>query len=288
MQNNFYLPFMGKDTIKLIYILREQLIQYQNYLKFPEANIIGVYGSFNNIIWNGGRPITTTDFNTFDDVKKCINDLNNNNLICKFTFTNQLLKKEHCQDRYSNQVLELINETNNEITINSPILENYIREHYPNIKLTSSITKGFDLNTLKEVLQQDYKNVVCYYKTDILKYLETETMENQQKIELLLGGDPCANCPLYHKHYEIISYYNLYNIYKEHECIRENPNYILNEKNNLLFDISYFSSLNIHTYKIQGRLLSIEQLIDKYVRIFFLPEIQEKIKNNIRREYEIF
>ena len=113
-------------------------------------------------------------------------------------------------------------------------------------------------------------------------------MENQQKIELLLGGDPCANCPLYHKHYETISYYNLYNVYKEHECVQENPNYILNEKNNLLFDISYFNSLNIHTYKIQGRLLSIEQLIDKYARIFFLPEIQEKIKNNIRREYEIF
>jgi hypothetical protein len=74
------------------------------------------------------------------------------------------LTENHCYDKYCNQILDLIADTENEIIIHSQILENYILNKYPNIPLTSSITKGFDLNTFKTALHQNYKNVVCFYK----------------------------------------------------------------------------------------------------------------------------
>ncbi len=281
---------MDSDTIQLAYIMQEQLKHYSKYCKFSNPNIIGVYGSFNNIIWNGGRAITTSEFTTFDSIKNCIKDFNNHNLICKFTFTNQLLTQEHCYDSYCNQILDLIAETNNEIVIHSPILEQYIRNIYPNIPLTSSITKGFDFNTFKIALHQDYKNVVCHYKQNILKYLETMPIELQNKTELILNADACAYCKMFTKHYECESYYNLYGKYlNQNNCYKFYPDYDaqkewfnLSIEERLIFDIQYFNWLNIHNYKIQGRTKNIGQLIDIYLSIFFYSEIHEEIYNNIK------
>lgn len=281
---------MGSETIQLAYIMQKQLETYSKYCKFSNAIIAGVYGSFNNIIWNGGRTIITPEFTTFNEVKNCIEDFNNHNLICKFTFTNQLLTQEHCYDDYCNQILELIAKTNNEIVIHSPILEQYIRNIYPNIPLISSITKGFDFNTFKTALHQDYKNVVCHYKQNILKYLEQMPIELQRKTELILNADACAYCKMFSKHYECESYYNLYGEYlNQNDCYKFHPNYDeqrewfnLPIEERLIYDIKYFDWLNIHNYKIQGRMESVNQLIDTYLQIFFYPGMYEEIYNNIQ------
>lgn len=293
MQNNFYLPFMGQDTINLAFIMQECLDKYSSYVKYPNPIIAGLYGSFNNIIWNGGRTIITSDFQNFEEVKQCLNNINKHNLKCKFTFTNQLLTKEHCENQYCNQILKLIADTNNEITIHSKLLENYISSLYPEIPLTSSITKGFDFETFKIALNQNYKNVVCYYKQNILKYLETVPFNLQQKTELILNADDCAYCKMCKKHYECESFYNLHNYYlHENGCYRFHPMYDAKKEwfslpieERLYFDINYFQWLNINTYKIQGRMKTIEQLLETYLYIFFYPsmyqEIYDYLKDNI-------
>ena len=81
-------------------------------------------------------------------------------MVCKFAFTNQLLEEQHLHNTYCNEVLDLIAETNNEIVIHSKILEDYIKNNYSNIPLTSSITKGFDLETFKKAIQEAKKNLV--------------------------------------------------------------------------------------------------------------------------------
>lgn len=295
MQDNFYLPFMGQKTIDLAFIIQDCLKEYSDYVKYNNPTVIGLYGSFNNIIWNGGRIITTNEFQTFEEVKQCLKTINNHDLKCKLTFTNQLLTENHCYDKYCNQILDLIADTENEIIIHSQILEDYILNKYPTIPLTSSITKGFDLNTFKTALHQNYKNVVCFYKQGILKYLETQPVELQNKVELMLHSDDCAYCKMYHQHYECESYYNLYNKYKnENYCYHFSKNYNkqtewfnLPLEERLYFDLNYFNWLNIHTYKIQGRSFSLDELINAYLWIFFYPEIHEEVYNKIKNTIEI-
>lgn len=292
-QDNFYLPFMGSDSIELAIIIKELLAKYKDYSKFSNPIIKGVYGNFNNIIWNGGRTIVTDEFSTIPEMEKCIKIINNNDLICRLTCTNQLLTENHLQDNLCNNILELISNTNNEIIVHSFLLENYIRQLYPNIPLISSITKGFDLNTFQEALKQDYKNVVCFYRQDILKYLETVSLKDQNKVELLLQSDHCAYCKKYNKHYEFESYNSLYNKKEiDYQCYKFNLNYNeqkewfnLSLEERLNYNIKYFQWLNIHTYKIQGRLCNIDQLIDLYIDTLFYPynDIRNNIKNEIKQ-----
>ena len=282
MQNNFYLPFMDSRMLELTFIMQGIIDKYSQYLKFPETKIAGVYGSFNNIIWNGGRPISTNEFSTFEEIKNCINLINKHNLIYKFTFTNQLLDESHCNDIYSNKILDLINETNNEIVIHSQILEDYIKDKYPSIQLTSSITKGFDLETFQKEIDKDYKAVVCYAKKNILQYIKDLQKEKQNKVEILLSGNACATCKLYKKHYESISYFNLYGKYQNHVCPLESgmsPQIIAEE--DLVFNIDFLQKLNIHNYKIQGRTSSVNRLIEIYLNIFFQPQIIDEIRKDI-------
>ena len=55
--NNFLLPFTGVDSINLAYFIQDQVQEYNKNTRMVNTNIYGVYGSFNNIIWNGGRTI---------------------------------------------------------------------------------------------------------------------------------------------------------------------------------------------------------------------------------------
>ena len=100
--NNYYLPFTSINTIYLAYSIQEQLIKNSNLQKYPNSNISGVYGTFNNLIWNGGRTIECTEFDTFASIKNCLNNINSHNMICKIVFTNCLLEEKHLQDKNCN------------------------------------------------------------------------------------------------------------------------------------------------------------------------------------------
>jgi hypothetical protein len=103
------------------------------------------------------------DFDSLEKIEQCLYDLNKHNLICKLTFTNQVLTEEHLNNKYCNDILDLVANTNNEITIHSKLLENHILNKYPKIPLTSSITKGSDLLTLQEAINSNkYDSIVCY------------------------------------------------------------------------------------------------------------------------------
>lgn len=275
--NNFYLPFTSLNTIYLAYSIQEQLIKNSNLQKYPNSNISGVYGTFNNLIWNGGRTIECTEFDTFASIKNCLNNINSHNMICKIVFTNCLLEEKHLQDKNCNQILDLIAETGNEIVINSPLLENYIRNKYPNLPLTSSITKGLDFNTYKTAIQQNYKAVVCYPKRNILQDISTLDNLHKQKIELMLNNDCCAYCKIEQQHYKNESYNNLYGTNNLFMCYQFNPNYkrykellsvSLDEQ--IFNDVEYFQDLGIHNYKIRGRGMPVNKLLQDYINILFI------------------
>jgi hypothetical protein len=64
----------------------------------------------------------------------------------RFVFTNNLLKEEHLSERYNNIILDIFNNANNEIVLNSDILESYLNQKYPNYDLIASTTKCSNQN----------------------------------------------------------------------------------------------------------------------------------------------
>ena len=75
-----------------------------------------------------------------------------------------------------NMVMALANNGLNEVIVNSPLLEDYIRKNYPKYKLTSSTCKRLDDGErLAAELEKDYHIVVVDYdlnnRFDILEKL---------------------------------------------------------------------------------------------------------------------
>ena len=93
-----------------------------------------------------------------------LRQFNGRGIPCRFTFTNPLITEEHLNDKFCNDVMRMADNGLNEVIVNSPILEEYIREKYPSYKITSSTCKQIeDFDALSAELDKDYSLVVLDY-----------------------------------------------------------------------------------------------------------------------------
>ena len=137
MKARFHLPdFAGHFKFNLIFA--EFLAKCPQYFR-EGVEIASVYGVFPPSLWNGGR----TQGGTCDErfVRGVIRAFNERGIPLRFTFTNPILEKEHLSDPFCNMVMRCADNGLNEVIVLSPLLEEYIREKYPNYKLTSSTCK---------------------------------------------------------------------------------------------------------------------------------------------------
>lgn len=162
--------------------------------------------------WNGGSYNYTTRANT-QYIIEIINFFQEQNIPLKFTLTNPVLELVDCYDRYSNTILALAENELNEILIVSPILENFIRNKYPNYKINRSIisTTGQE-ETLDNYLQELEKYNKIVLPRRLVKdqeFLLSIPVELRNRFELLCN-DPCdINCPRLYSHYEDLGYAQL-------------------------------------------------------------------------------
>ena len=133
----FYLPdFFFKFDLN---ILITQLWQEHPEYFHDGLEIGAIYGSFPGAIWNGGRLMCGGT--VIQNIENIINQFNELDMPIRFTFTNSLLQKEHLNDTYCNLIMESANNGMNEVIVNSPILEDYLRNKYPNFKYILSTTR---------------------------------------------------------------------------------------------------------------------------------------------------
>lgn len=185
-----------KENKKLITLIR----QYPEIIQ-DQTEIYGFYGNFPYCIWNGGRVIEG-NFCLKEQMQE-IFDLYNNELKLpiRLTFTNPLIQEKECYDTYANLIASIGHNGKNEILVNSPILEKYLKENYPNYKYCRSITASsyeqpFNTNYYMTVLNKCYIN-----NFDKLSQINDE---DRKKIEILCN-DPCIdNCPIEKEHYQNI------------------------------------------------------------------------------------
>lgn len=132
---------------------------------------------------------------------KIINDFH---IPLRYTWTNPVLDENDLQDEYCNFVMNSSDNGLNQVLVGTDLMENYIREKYPNFPIISSTTKRItDPKVLEEEINKDYKLVVLDYDFnnhwDILKKIK-----HPEKVEILLNATCNPNCPFRKKHYEIM------------------------------------------------------------------------------------
>ncbi len=274
------------------FYLYQVLLHLMN--KYPDAFVEGyrigtVYGTFPGAIWNGGRAV----FGTLSqkEMGAIIETYNRLGIPVKFTWTNSALTKEHVHDTYCNLIMKLADNGQNHVLVNTKVLEDYLRETYPNFKYISSTTKRIvNAEQLQAELERDYELVVLDYDLNhdeaVLKSLEPQA----DRVEILVDEICYPNCPKRKDHYLQESKAQLeFDKGSTYPCpnrttkpsfaeIMKRPAFISRE------ELPAYIERGFVNFKLVGRGLPQELLVDSILYYLVKPEREAQIRAAIAKE----
>lgn len=277
----WHLPgFMAFRNLNTTFI--DLIEKYPDY--FNEGYKVGsVYGTFPGAIWNGGR--TVLGFTPKNDMEIILRQYNKKNVPVRFTWTNSLITEEHIHDTYCNLIMRLGDNGLNQVLVNKPVLEDYLKDKYPNYKYISSTTKRItNPDELLEEMKKDYFMVVLDYdlnhNEDVLLALEQEA----SRVEILVDEICFPGCPRRADHYKDESLKQLeYEISAPFPCQnRQAMGSFADSMNRPAFisntQIIEYIDRGFVNFKVVGRGLPQQMVLDSYVYYLARPEYQEKVR----------
>lgn len=255
--------------------------------KFVEGYKVGsVYGTFPGAIWNGGRAVL--GITSKSDMAKMIETYNKQDVPVRFTWTNSAIEREHVYDTYCNLIMRLADNGKNQVLVNSDILEDYLRNKYPNYKYISSTTKRIlDLEDFRKELSKDYFMVVLDYDLNHNEEVVNSLVDVSDRVEILVDEICYPNCPKRKNHYLEESRMQLEFDKGEpfdcpnrktkptfSECMKR-PAFISKE------ELSKYIEKGFCNFKLVGRGLPIEMVKESYLYYLVKDEEREFIQRKM-------
>jgi collagenase-like PrtC family protease len=235
--------------------------------------IAAAYGCFPGNIWNGGRVIIGLASKA--DIQYAIQEYNSRGIAIRYTYTNPCLEQIHLLDTYCNLCMQLADNGQNEVLVNSDLLEDFIRINYPDYKIISSTTKClYDLDLIKKELEKDYHLVVLDSAMNNTQNLFE--LDHKDKIELIVNHYCADNCPRRKEHYEIVGRAQLEydsvvfpcsNITRTFSEIQENSSFISPA---MIYD--KYINAGFHNFKLDGRGFKKEKVIESFAYYLAKPD----------------
>ena len=289
MPAKFHLPDFVRH-FKLNMILLEMLNR-QPEIFYDGVEIASVYGTFPGSVWNGGRSFSGKI--DAKSVQGILEKFNSRNIPLRFTFTNPHVGPEHLRDPFCNTCMKMADNGMNEVIVVSPLLEDYIRNRYPNFKITSSTCKQIeDMDKLCEELEKDYNLVVLDYNWNN-KFEIKEKIPHKEKCELLVNACCTPNCKRRKEHYDFVGEYQIkitehmkhpdepFN-FRDFECPQmgmalyqtiDYPTHISPK------DIyNRYVPMGYENFKIEGRSVPDINILEAYVYYMIKPEYRDEAR----------
>lgn len=265
---------------------------------YDRTNVDQVYGSCPNMLWNSGRVVYDL-FMPMDIAKRYIETYNSIGVGVRFTFTNSELEEKHLGDTYCNMICEYIENTElNSVLVSSPLLEEYLRKTYPNLRIASSITKGLKTkeSIIEETKREDYDCMVL--PTQFNKDFEwLETIENKDKVEILLNVHCEPSCPRKSAHYKKLGQIMCncgsgFLTTNPFPCTGYDSNfYTAREREDFCSyeDLKKFEEMGFSKFKLEGREACYDyalylSVIDEYAYYMVKPEYKDIFRYTILKE----
>lgn len=284
-QNTIYFSIPG---FYLHFNLLTELIRlYKNEsYKFKDNIVISsVYDCF-PCIWNGGRFFSGgTSLKNIQETFKAFD----NNIGLRLTFTNALLEQEHCYDTVGNAILKEAAKQKIPvgITINSPILKQYIEQQYPNtFYFNWSATKSLDdICEINELTKNDFL-VPNYQKVNNNFDLLTQLI-NKENIELIVDEGCNDDCPRRKTHYLSFNKAQLFQATDVELCTWDNGSHFYGRKTGRKHNITpqdiqdKYLPLGFNHFKIAGREDNYINLIESFVYYLIKDEWKDIVRNDL-------
>lgn len=298
MDINYHLPSFT-DHYSLNILIIDYIKEHPEFFR-DGIKIASVFGSFSGAAWNGGRNVP----GRFDPVmtEKIIKEFNSRGVPLRFTFTNPMVNERHLADKPCNEIMKMADNGLNQVIVMSPVLEQYIRENYPNYKITSSTCKEIkDMDALNAELDKPYNLVVIDYNWNN-KFEELEKIKDKPRCEILVNACCQPACPRRGAHYSTIGKYQLelcaaaqsslgikadnivkepfpcpymdYDIYMSKEFSTHISPDAIEEK---------YIPMGFDQFKLEGRTIGDIAMLEMYVYYFTKPEFERRVRLDLTR-----
>lgn len=287
---NFFLPGLNKEFMGFNVYLAQYM---QRHLGRFMANIrpAAFYGSFNNAIWQGGRSMLGMQPYPLE-METAIQRINDAGVAVRYTYTNSLIEEKHLNDTYCNLTMELANNGMNEVLVNSPVLEEYLRKQYPHFKYILSTTAcERNIDRINEATKKYDLVVLDFRDNRNMEFLEK--IQDKNKIEILVDDYCPSFCRFRKKHYEIVSRVNLYQGNpNEGGCLETNrpknirgfyQNLETYADTNLTFDDVYgkYRDMGFRNFKLIGRDDRSMFTFESYMYYLVRPEWRDRVRDEL-------
>ncbi len=249
---------------------------------YPNIKVSSVFGNFHFCIWDGGRNFERYTQLCEENIIDIADKYKHFEVPIRLIFTNPEVEEKHLHNRYCNMILDILNTGKNEIVVNSPLLEDYLRNKYPNYKYVSSTTKRIISpdKFLEELNNDKYYQVCLDYDLNKNKELiNSIPKELRNKCEFLINAICPPHCPVRKRHYSVTGKSQLSFLrdkYILYNCgIKENITHpsILGKGNNFtLEEIDEYNKLGYKYFKLEGRTLNSPEILAQYLYYMVKPE----------------
>jgi hypothetical protein len=246
--------------------------------------IAAAYGCFPGNIWNGGRVILGAA--TKDEILYAVQEYNSRGIAIRFTYTNPCLERIHLFDTYCNLCMELADNGQNEVLVNSDLFEEFVRAAYPNYKIVSSTTKCLDdIDLIQKELEKDYHLVVLDSAMNNTESLFS--LDHKDKIELIVNHYCADHCPRRKEHYRLVGEAQLEyasidfpceNIKRSFQEIQSNHSFISPD---MIYDT--YLKAGFSNFKLDGRGFKKEKVIESFAYYLAKPEYRALVQEKLSR-----
>ena len=230
---------------------------------YENADIEYIYDSF-PVVWNGGRFVKgEVDLSESEKILRQICGMKKK---VAFTFTNSLISEEHLYNEAANAIMKIVSDLDMEksVIIHSSLLEQYIRDRYPDFGIILSTTKM--LKTASDVnaaLEKDYELLVIDYNMNHA-WDELLRIKDRNRCEFLVNACCMDGCPDRGEHYAQISRMQIQNddpalrgSLKDRGCPYGKNNFFAAKNNRNFMDIeeirTKYEPAGFEHMKIEGR-----------------------------------
>ena len=301
MNARFHIPDFWKHTDVNLELI-DMIKAHPEYF-YDGVEIASCYGCFPPALWNGGRAVT--GYSAPDHIKRVIKEFNDRNVPVRYTFTNPTLTENDVNDKFCNFLCRTAENGLNEIIVNKPFLEEYVRKTYPKYPLVSSTVKQIeDYDQLMKEFEKDYKLVVLDYNwNNDYEKLEKIPQELRGRCEILINPYCVPHCQRRKEHYEVLGRCqrrasqidmdplrqigrrprneNPLREALEFNCANTNINFYAAMKYKTFLkndDIKRYLDMGFNNFKIEGRVLSTPNVVESYAYYMVKPEFRDKVR----------
>lgn len=178
-------------NLKLLELMRDEPQMF-----YDDFKIGAVFGNFPNCIWNGGgyyngRHVTKNEQLEIAARYRMFG------VPLRLTMTNPVVEATDVYDRYSNYIMENLNDGFNQVLISNKTLEEYVRKTYPEYPIVRSILSTE--NVYYDDSDRYFMSVLRKHKNSDIEFLKS--IKNKDKIEMLANETCIENCPRAYLHY---------------------------------------------------------------------------------------